>query len=77
MIRNERWKYVWNMTDTDELYDLKNDASEMKNLIADNTYAEQLKNLRKDLYDDLLQRKDPALNWAGKKQLLEGKKLVR
>jgi arylsulfatase A-like enzyme len=76
MIRNERWKYVWNLTDTDELYDLKNDASEMKNLIADSNYSAELKTLRKDLYDDLLERKDPALNWAGKKQLLEGKKLV-
>lgn len=77
MIRNERWKYVWNLTDTDELYDLKKDPSEMKNLIADNDYSSQLKTLRKDLYDDLLIRKDPALNWAGKIQLLEGKKLVR
>lgn len=77
MIRNKRWKYIWNLTDTNELYDLKNDPSKMKNLIADIDYSSQLKTLRKDLYDDLPIRKDPALNWAGKIQLLEGKKLVR
>lgn len=77
MIRNERWKYVWNLTDIDELYDLQNDRWELKNLIADKKYENILKDLRKNLYDDLLKRKDPVINWAGKSQLLEGKKLLR
>jgi len=77
MIRNEHWKYVWNLTDTDELYDLVNDPWEMKNLISDVACMNVLKNLRHSLYDDLLKRKDPMLAGAGKKQLLEGSKLVR
>lgn len=77
MIRNEHWKYVWNLTDTDELYDLEKDPWEMKNLISDTAYVNVLKDLRRSLYDDLLKRKDPVVNWAGKKQLLEGSKLVR
>ncbi len=31
-IRNERFKYVWNPQDRDELYDLANDPYEMENL---------------------------------------------
>ncbi|MHB1177452.1 MAG: sulfatase-like hydrolase/transferase [Daejeonella sp.] len=76
MIRNEHWKYIWNLTDVDELYDLKNDPFEMTNIIADTKYKQVLTELRHDLYDDLVKRKDPmASNWAGKKQLLEGSKL--
>ena len=75
MIRNEKWKYIWNLTDTDELYDLKKYPWEMNNLISNNAYNEILTVLRHDLYNDLKDRKDPmASNWAGEKQLLEGKK---
>jgi arylsulfatase A-like enzyme len=78
MIRNEKWKYIWNLTDIDELYDLVHDPWEMNNLISNNTYNKVLAELRHDLYNDLKNRKDPmASNWAGEKQLLEGKKTVR
>jgi arylsulfatase A-like enzyme len=78
MIRNKKWKYIWNLTDIDELYDLENDPWEMNNLIGNNSYSEVLTVLRHDLYNDLKERKDPmASNWAGEKQLLEGKKIVR
>ncbi len=74
MIRSRQMKYVWNMTDMDELYDLQNDPWEMTNRISDPSYKDRLKVLREDLYADLADRKDPVIKWAGKKQLLEGKK---
>jgi arylsulfatase A-like enzyme len=33
-IRDERWKYVWNPQESDELYDLASDPHELVNLIA-------------------------------------------
>lgn len=78
MIRNNKWKYVWNMTDIDELYDLEKDPWEMKNVVGEKSYANILKKLRHDLYDDLMKRKDPmVMRWAGKKQLIDGKKILR
>ena len=76
MIRGERFKYVWNMTDVDELYDLQDDPWELKNLIKEEAYSEELRILRKELYDDLKKRKDPLV-WqdATKRQLLENMKL--
>ena len=75
MICNDRMKYIWNLTDIDELYDLQKDPWEMNNLISDQAYRDILKNLRHDLYAELAERKDPIIKWAGKRQLLDGKKL--
>lgn len=77
MIRNEHWKYIWNLTDVDELYDLEKDPWEMKNLISDASCKQVLRDLRHALYEDLSRRKDPIVNWGGKTQLLEGKKMIR
>lgn len=76
MIRDERYKYVWAPTDVDELYDLQNDPYELKNQIGNPEYSEVLTRLRKDLYHELVARKDAA---AGRptgayKQLIEQKK---
>lgn len=53
MIRNEDWKYVWNPTDTDEMYDMKNDPHELVNLAVKPEYADILKSLRQDLLAEL------------------------
>lgn len=76
MIRGERWKYVWNMTDVDELYDLKNDPDELHNVIDDPDNAEVLAELRAKLYEELKSQGDPFLrfDWM-KRQLTEGRKL--
>ena len=75
MIRTEHTKYVWNLTDVDELYDLDADPAELHNLIHDPAYAPILAELRKRLYESLLERKDPiARQEAAKYQLLQGKK---
>ncbi|MCO5238440.1 MAG: sulfatase-like hydrolase/transferase [Chitinophagaceae bacterium] len=76
MIRNDQLKYIWNLTDVDELYDLQKDPWEMNNLIADPAYKNALRTLRHALYKDLEERKDPVVKWVGKTQLLEGKKQV-
>ena len=33
-IKTDKWKYIWNLTDIDELYDLENDPGELVNLIS-------------------------------------------
>lgn len=76
MIRDKRMKYVWNLTDVDELYDLEKDPWELNNLIKSRKYKLDLQRLRKELYHDLKRRKDPLM-WqdAAKRQLIENSKL--
>lgn len=78
MIRTYDWKYIWNPTDVDELYDLTNDPSECHNRIADPACGSVLKNLRHRLLAHLQERADPIV----KKpfilpQLTKGRKHVR
>lgn len=72
MIRDNRYKYVWNPTDTDEFYDLQKDPDETTNQINNKTYSQEIKRMRKDLYADLQNRKDPAAgrSSAAERQLL-------
>lgn len=76
MIKDDNYKYVWNLTDIDEFYDLKNDPNELKNLIYDKKYDIELKRLRKELYYELIARKDPIVGkpTAAYRQLIEQKK---
>lgn len=53
MIRNEKYKYVWNPTDMDELYDMENDPAELVNLALCQEYGDVLKTLRADLLTEL------------------------
>lgn len=77
MIRNDRWKYVWNMTDIDELYDLRNDPDELSNVIDNARHGQVLAELRAKLYDELKRHQDPFLkfDWM-KRQLTEGRKIA-
>lgn len=76
MIRTERWKYVWNLTDVDELYDLAEDPAELRNRIADEALAGTLAGLRRALYEQLKTFDGLDNGWT-RRQLLEGKKLAR
>ncbi|WP_017446824.1 sulfatase-like hydrolase/transferase [Gayadomonas joobiniege] len=61
-IRTPEFKFVWNPGDsTDELYDLKNDPVELKNLINDNKHQKTLVKLIKQLEAELLRVEDPAI----------------
>ncbi|MDF2725572.1 MAG: sulfatase [Paenibacillus sp.] len=77
MIRNRRWKYIWNLTDVDELYDLEQDPSELHNAIGDERHDDVLAELRSKLYEELKRIQDPFLkfDWL-KRQLTEGRKIA-
>ncbi|MCM3724763.1 sulfatase-like hydrolase/transferase [Neobacillus cucumis] len=76
MIRNHHWKYIWNTTDIDELYDLKEDPSELNNRIYDQSNSNIVKQLRETLYWQLHHDQDGLVDnqWM-KLQLLGGRKL--
>lgn len=76
MIRTKRYKYIWNLTDVDELYDLEQDPYELKNRIHDGAYEDILKQLRHLLYEELERCGDRLLKGTGAVvQLLYGNKL--
>ena len=73
-IKIEGYKYVWNLTDTDELYDLNSDPNELNNIIRDKAKSELISKLRAKLYNELERCKDPMISWVSD-QLLKGRKL--
>ena len=76
MIRTADWKYIWNLTDVDELYDMAGDPGELTNLSGKADYAEVLAVLRRRLYEQLSLDGDAivANEWT-RRQLLQGAKL--
>lgn len=76
MIRDGRYKYVWNPTDMDEFYDLESDPWEMHNAIGDPAYERHIERMRRALYEDLQKRSDPVANSSSgaKQQLIDNKK---
>lgn len=77
MLRDRGWKYVWNPTDVDELYDLAGDPWELVNRAPDPACADVLAAMRARLYEHLLAQGDPMVGneWM-RRQLLEGQKLA-
>ncbi len=76
-IRTDDWLYVWNLTDTDELYSVQADPGQKNNLIKAASLELELAALRRQLYETLLSRNDPfaRTDWLHV-QLLQGKKLT-
>jgi len=76
MIRNNEWKYIWNTTDIDELYDLRNDPHELYNVINEEENQGIVKELRRKLYEILLREGDGLVksHWM-RDQLLNNKKI--
>jgi len=74
MVREMRWKYVWNATDVDELYDLETDPGELHNLAAQLGVEGELRRLRHRLVDWMQETGDRLLNGWTKAQLIEGRK---
>lgn len=75
MLRDRRWKYIWNPTAEDELYDLENDPWEIHNRTGDPTAAGELGRLRRRLVAWLESTGDPLLNGWTRVQLEQGCKL--
>jgi arylsulfatase A-like enzyme len=76
MWRDRRYKYVWNPTDVDELYDLQEDPWELYNHIEHTEYKEILAQLRGRLLAQLTAQGDGIVRTAWMQgQLREGRKL--
>jgi arylsulfatase A-like enzyme len=77
MIRNGRYKYVWNLTDADEFYDLDADPGERRNLISEPEFVNLISAMRLDLRSELISHGDPfaASGWLDS-QLIGNRKHV-
>jgi arylsulfatase A-like enzyme len=62
MVRDRDWKYVWNATAEDELYDLRSDPREWSNLARDPARVDQLLTMRSALVQWMQEIGDPLLN---------------
>jgi len=80
-IKTDKWKYIWNLTDVDELYDLEKDPGELLNLVDKNKVGDIVDELRKRLLDILLKEGDTfctlGKSWAPNIHLNMGMKLMR
>jgi len=72
MVRTRRWKYVWNATALDELYDLQADPGEIVNRARDAACADLLAGLRRRLIEWMASIDDPMLNPWTRTQLASG-----
>jgi hypothetical protein len=61
MIRNIRYKYIWNLTDVDEFYDLEADPYELRNAIYELEYKDVISQMQKQLQEDLRKCEDRIL----------------
>jgi arylsulfatase A-like enzyme len=69
MVRDYHWKYVWNATAEDELYNLEQDPGEIINLAAHPNHRSDLQRMRLRLLAWMGQTKDRALNYWTRGQL--------
>ncbi len=69
MVHDRRWKFVWNLTDINELYDLETDPGELINRIGDPSAAAELARLKQRMISWLESVQDPMLNCFTRKQL--------
>jgi len=61
-VRTPDFKYVWYPADNrDEFYDLRNDPGEIRNIFANDNYADERKSLVRILESELLRTEDPAI----------------
>jgi len=80
MIRDRRYKLVWNLTDVDEFYDLQDDPWELKNLAVGKAHAALVARYQKKLFAELTRLKDPILSesaWMRRQLGTPGRKLER
>jgi arylsulfatase A-like enzyme len=68
-VRDVRWKFIWNATAEDELYDLQTDPGELHNRALDPACQPELARLRARLLAWMEQIDDPLLNQWTRRQL--------
>jgi arylsulfatase A-like enzyme len=73
MVRDRRWKYIWNATAEDELYDLGEDPGEVHNLCRKPECEPELTRLRGRLVTWMEDIHDPLCNEWTRVSLLEGR----
>jgi arylsulfatase A-like enzyme len=61
-VMTREFKYVFNAFDFDELYDLKNDPHEMKNVAADSAYEEVKRQMVRRMWRFACREKDTAIH---------------
>jgi arylsulfatase A-like enzyme len=71
MVRDRHWKYVWNATAEDELYNLDHDPGEIVNLAEHPHHRQELHQMRLRLLAWMEQTKDRALNYWTRGQLTQ------
>ena len=59
-------KYIFNPVDEDEFYDLTNDPGELRNLIGEAAYQEEIKTMQRLLVEAANEAGDPVQNYAAK-----------
>lgn len=69
MIRDRKWKLIWNATERDELYDLAHDQGEIVNKIDDPTCGVERARLSYRLIEWMTATNDPLLNLLTEPQL--------
>ncbi len=69
MVRNHRWKLIWNLTAVNELYDLETDPGELCNRIDDPAAAPELARLKGRMVSWMEEVDDPMLNLFTRWQL--------
>lgn len=75
MLRDRRWKYIWNTVDVDELYDLESDPHEIQNRVHDPECLTDLKRLRRRMASWMTDLGDRMLNQWTSEQLLHDRKI--
>ena len=66
MVRTERFKFVFNGPDVNELYDLEADPAELQNLIDHPHYVEVRDDLQRKLIEWMQETADPNRRWVPK-----------
>ena len=62
LVTNNRYKYIWNRSDRDELYDLSSDPWEIENLISNSGLKSVISTLQDALSQWLEETDDPLLS---------------